>query len=205
MNTLYLASASPRRQELLKSIGVSFELLAPGADEDAEALETPPHARLAFRPEEYAQWAADQKLSAASKRLKARGLEEGRILSADTVVALGREVLGKPQDEAEAGYMLMRLSGREHEVFTAMSYYFSPFRNPVQRVVRTRVSFMELSEAQITNYVASGEPFGKAGAYAIQGLGASLVASVQGSLTNVIGLPLEECRQLLGTEANILI
>jgi septum formation protein len=200
MTRLYLASASPRRQSLLQSIGVQFELLVPGPEEDAEALEVPPQVAPAFSPEQYALWAADQKLDAARARLSLRGLPEGAILSADTVVALGKTVLGKPKDAMDAARMLAALSGKEHEVFTAMSYHYSPRRNPACMCVRTRVSFMKLSGQQITDYVNSGEPFGKAGSYAIQGLGASLVEQIHGSFTNVIGLPLTECRSLLDTK-----
>ena len=190
---LYLASASPRRIELLTQMGVRFEMLLAGADEDAEALEVQfPNET----PLSYVKRVSLLKQSAAEKRLTKKALTSAFVLCADTTVALGRNIYGKPADAAEASCTLHTLSGRTHRVLTAV-VVGQPGKAPLQAVSVSRVTFGQLSDALIERYVASGEPFGKAGAYAIQGGGGELVKSISGSASGIIGLPLWETRQLL--------
>ncbi len=193
---LYLASQSPRRRELLQQWGVSCELLLPEPGEDAEALE-------AVRPNEvparYVQRVTGLKLQAAVARLERQGLPPGAILCADTTVALGRQILGKPASGAEACRMLASLSGQTHQVFTAVALAF-PSQHGWQfgqALSRSRVAFAPLSAADIRRYVATGEPMGKAGAYAIQGVAAIWVERISGSYTGIVGLPAHETAHLL--------
>jgi septum formation protein len=193
---IYLASASPRRQELLRQIGVDFILLAPGADEDAEALERvlPGEAARA-----YVARVTQRKLEAAQVRLAQRDLPPAPILCADTTVALGRHMLGKPADAAEAEAMLKLLAGRSHRVLTAVSLQWSTAANAhtSHALSISRVQFAALSDAQIVAYVRSGEPFGKAGAYGVQGRAAGFIQHIGGSYSGIMGLPLFETTQLL--------
>ena len=189
---LYLASQSPRRRQLLDLIGATHELLLPGDDEDAEALEAERSGEL---PADYVQRVTRAKLAAARARIKARGLLPGAVLCADTTVALNRVILGKPRDPAEAQTMLQRLSGRTHRVLTAVSVHDG--RRAHHALHITKVRFARLPPAVIEAYVASGEPFGKAGAYAIQGALAGWVEAIDGSHSGVMGLPLFETTQLL--------
>ena len=189
---LYLASQSPRRQQLLTQIGVRFALLAPDPAEDAEALE----ARQGREsPQRYVQRVTGLKLDAALLRLRARGLPAGPVLCADTTVALGRDILGKPADAAQAAEMLAQLSGRTHRVMTAVALQSGRRRWAALSVSQVEVA--PLTRAQIRQYVASGEPMGKAGAYAIQGLAAMWVARIRGSHSGIVGLPLHETAELL--------
>lgn len=189
---LYLASQSPRRLELLRSLGISVEPLLAGPDEDAEALE-------AFRPGEapadYVARVARAKLDAARSRLVARGLADAPILAADTIVALGGKLLGKPRDAAEAQATLARLSGRTHRVLTAVTV--ARGNRTLRAISVSRVRFARLSQHAIERYVATGEPMDKAGAYAIQGGAAPFVRSIEGSYTGIVGLPLYETVRLL--------
>ena len=189
---LYLASQSPRRLQLLAQIGVVPMLLLPGADEDAEALEAVQPGEL---PAAYVQRVTAAKLQAAVARHRQRGLAPGAILCADTTVALGRRILGKPADAAEAAATLARLSGRTHRVLTAVAVQAG--RRRWQGVQVSQVRFAALPPAVIRAYVASGEPFGKAGSYAIQGALAGWVAHIAGSHSGIMGLPLFETAQLL--------
>jgi septum formation protein len=191
---LYLASQSPRRRQLLDLIGARHELLLPGADEDAEALELERPGEL---PADYVQRVTRAKLAAACRRLRARGLPPGVVLCADTTVALNRVILGKPRDAKEAQAMLAGLSGRTHRVLTAVSVHNS--RRAQHALSITKVRFAELPRAVIAAYIASGEPFGKAGAYAIQGALAGWIERIDGSHSSVVGLPLFETTQLLKT------
>ena len=189
---VYLASQSPRRQQLLQQLGVRFELLLPDASEDAEALE-------AVRPgegaEAYVRRVTHAKLSAARQRLLRRGLPAAPLLSADTTVALGRAILGKPTDAGEACAMLARLSGRWHRVLSGVAV--TQGARSALRLNVSRVRFAKLPRATIDAYVASGEPFGKAGAYAIQSALAGWVERIDGSHSGIMGLPLFETAQLL--------
>ena len=189
---IYLASQSPRRRQLLEQIGVRHELLLPGADEDAEGLEAE---RLGELPTDYCERVTRAKLSAARARLQSRGLPNAAILCSDTTVALGRRILGKPVDAADACATLRLLSGKTHRVITAVAV--SAGRRPLLAVCVSRVHFAELPEVVIQAYVASGEPFGKAGAYAIQSSLAAWVAHIEGSYSGIMGLPLFETAQLL--------
>ncbi len=189
---LYLASQSPRRRQLLLQIGVAHELLLPSDDEDADALEA---VRPGELPASYVQRVTRAKLQAAVLRLRRRGDAPAPILCADTTVALGRQILGKPADAAQARAMLQALSGRTHRVLTAVAVYDGRRSRAALQV--SHVRFAPLPAAAIDAYVASGEPFGKAGAYAIQGGIASWVAHIDGSHSGIMGLPLFETAALL--------
>ena len=189
---VYLASQSPRRSQLLEQIGVRHELLLPDADEDAESLEVMLSNEA---PSSYVKRVTQLKLDAALLRLKKRGLAPALIICSDTTVALGRTVYGKPQDAREARQMLAELAGKTHRVLTAVAIGTS--RKRVQAMSESRVMFAPLSAAQIKAYVASGEPMGKAGAYAVQGRAAAFIAHISGNYSGIMGLPLFETRQLL--------
>jgi len=189
---IYLASQSPRRRQLLQQIGVAHELLLPAPDEDAEALE----AELAQETAaDYVRRVTRLKLQAACRRRRQRGLAAAPVLAADTTVALGRRILGKPADATDAVAMLSALSGRMHRVLTAVAVHDG--RQVHAALSVSRVRFAALTPAQIEAYVASGEPFGKAGAYAIQSQAAAWVAHIDGSYSGIMGLPLYETAQLL--------
>ena len=211
---VYLASQSPRRRELLAQIGVEHRLLVAGPEEDAEALEAE---RANELPAAYVERVTRAKLRAARQRLAARGLPAAPILCADTTVALGRRILGKPADAADAARTLALLSGRTHRVITAVAVAWvgagagaragptaeAMARNgagrPPTRLLAnvSHVRFVALSARQIDRYVASGEPFGKAGAYAIQSRAAAWIERIDGSYTAIMGLPLHETATLL--------
>ncbi len=191
-NFLYLASQSPRRRQLLEQIGVAHQLLLPDPQEDAEALEA---LQPGEAPARYVQRVTGLKLDAALARLKAQGLPAAPVLCADTTVALGREILGKPQDAAEARAMLARLAGQTHRVLTAVAV-----QKGRQRLAALSVSwvrFAPMTAAQIRAYVDTGEPMGKAGAYGVQGRAASHIAHIRGSHSGIMGLPLYETAELL--------
>ena len=195
---IYLASQSPRRQELLKQIGVRFEMLLPTSDEDSESIETP-------LPQEKARVYVERvtlaKSAAALTRWQSSGLPWAPILCADTTVSLPNspdgEILGKPSDVTDAARILNMLSGKVHEVLTAVAVTLAPTEIPKILIQVSRVQFAELSPTQIDAYIASGEPFGKAGAYGIQGLGGGFIPFIQGSYSGIMGLPLYETQQLL--------
>jgi septum formation protein len=189
---IYLASQSPRRRQLLEQIGVRCELLLPDATEDAEALEAE---RAGELPLAYVQRVTRAKLHAASQRLTQRGLSPAPILCSDTTVALGRRIHGKPQDAADAAAILQQLSGRTHRVITAVAV--ASGKSESLAVSTSRVTFTEIDASTIERYIASGEPFGKAGAYAIQGAAGAWVARIDGSYTGIMGLPLFETAELL--------
>lgn len=189
---VYLASQSPRRAQLLKQLGVAHGLLLADGGEDTEALE-------AVLPREsasaYVQRVTALKLDAAVQRLARRGLVAAPVLCADTTVALGGRILGKPADAQEAREMLAQLSGRTHRVLTAIALQAQERRLAALSV--SQVRFAELTPAQIDAYVADGEPMGKAGAYAIQGRAGAFVARISGSHSGIMGLPVFETAQLL--------
>jgi septum formation protein len=189
---IYLASQSPRRRQLLAQLGVRHELLLPGDDEDAEGLE---NALNNEAPAHYVQRVTALKLDAALARMKRRGLAAAPVLCADTTVALGRTIYGKPADEADARRMLAELAGQPHRVLTAVA--IGTARKRVQALSESRVTFAAMSPAQIRAYVASGEPVGKAGAYAVQGQAAAFIAHISGSYSGIMGLPMYETAQLL--------
>jgi len=189
---VYLASQSPRRRQLLDQLGVRHEPLLPGADEDAESLE-------AERPNElplaYVERVTRAKLAAAIARHARRGLPPAPILAADTTVALGTRLLGKPLDAVDAARTLALLSGRTHRVITAVALHAGRQARLATSV--SKVRFAAMPADAIDAYVASGEPFGKAGAYAIQGPIAGWIERVEGSYSGIMGLPLHETARLL--------
>ncbi|KFZ37829.1 septum formation inhibitor Maf [Shewanella mangrovi] len=185
---LVLASASPRRRELLAQLGLavadfSFAVLATDIDESARQGEAATDfvSRLA--------------LEKAQAGLALCGDTQAVVLGSDTIVVAGDTVLGKPQDATDAFAMLRRLSGASHRVMTAVALVSAT--KTVSTLVTTQVTFTAMSDAQIHAYIASGEPMDKAGAYGIQGLGGSFVERIDGSYSAVVGLPLVETRSLL--------
>lgn len=189
---VYLASQSPRRKQLLEQWGVRCELLLPDDHEDAEGLED---VRPGEAPAAYVRRVTRLKLEAAVARLQRRGWPGGPVLCADTTVALGRDILGKPSSKADAQRILQRLSGQKHQVLTAVAV---AHRGQVwQALSRSQVTFAELSPADIRRYVATGEPMGKAGAYGIQGHGGLFISHIAGSYTGIMGLPAFETAQVL--------
>ena len=189
---VYLASQSPRRRQLLEQIGVRYELLLPSPDEDAEALELllPGEAPLT-----YVKRVTQLKLEAAMARLRARNLPKGPVLCADTTVALGREVLGKPENTQDALRILKKLSGNTHRVLTAVA--IGDGKRRVSSVSISTVTFASMTPSQLKAYVASGESIGKAGAYGVQGLAAAHISAIKGSYSGIMGLPLFETAALL--------
>lgn len=195
---IYLASQSPRRQELLKQIGVQFEMLVPDLSEDSESIELPlPHEKA----RNYVERVTIAKSKAALRRWQKLQLPWAPILCADTTVSLPHsqdgEILGKPLDDVDAARILAMLSGKTHEVLTAVALTIKPSEEPICLVQVSQVEFASLSSEQIKDYIASGEPFGKAGAYGIQGLGGTLIPSIRGSYSGIMGLPLFETTLLL--------
>lgn len=189
---IYLASQSPRRSQLLEQLDVKHTLLLPTADEDAEAIE-------AVLPDEepdiYVQRVTSLKLQAALARLKHRHLAEAPVLCADTTVALDGVICGKPVNTADAERMLRMLSGRTHDVYTAIAIGFE--NHQLTACSTSKVSFSTLSDQDINSYITSGEPMGKAGAYAVQGRAAAFISRIEGSYTGIMGLPLFETANLL--------
>lgn len=180
---LILASASPRRRQLLKQIGLQFEVIPSRADEEQLAGESP--------EEHVIRLSRDKALEVAM-----RPEADGRwYLGSDTIVLCDNRILGKPRNHDEAADMLRMLSGRSHRVLSGFALLDRKTDQQICESVSTRVQFRQLTETEITRYIASGEPDDKAGAYAIQGLGVCFVAGIEGSYTNVVGLPL--CRLTL--------
>ena len=189
---IYLASQSPRRRQLLEQIGVRCELLLAHEDEFAESLEVQlPNEK----PAAYVQRVTLLKLQAAQKRLKLRQLPVAPILCADTTVAMGSMVYGKPAHDRDARRMLAELAGRSHRVLTAVAVAKG---NKAELLLsQSRVTFAALSRLDIAAYVQSGEPRGKAGAYAVQGRAAGFIRHISGSYSGIMGLPLYETMHLL--------
>jgi septum formation protein len=190
--SIYLASQSPRRAQLLELLGVKYELLLPGKEEDAEGIEV---ALKNEAPAAYVVRVTGLKLDAAIARMKLRGLPLRAVICSDTTVAMGRVIYGKPENEADAVRMLSALSGKTHRVLTAVAMQSGKKR--VQALSVSMVTFAAMSQKQIKAYVASGEPMGKAGAYAIQGRAAAYVSHISGSYSGIMGLPMHETAQLL--------
>lgn len=183
---IYLASASPRRRELLGQIGIPFERIACEIDEI-------PLPGEAARP--YVERLARAKAAAGIAAAQAAGLPTRLLLAADTTVALEGQILGKPIDTADARAMLAQLSGSTHEVLTGVA--ISDGQRCEYQLSCSMVRFRQLSAAEIAAYVASGEPLDKAGSYGAQGLGAVLIEEIRGSFSGVVGLPLAETVALL--------
>jgi septum formation protein len=192
---IYLASRSPRRRELLTQMGVRFEplMFREGQRQDPDTDEA---VRTAELPDDYVRRVTLMKAQAAWQRvIMRRGLQRKPVLAADTTVALANEVLGKPADRADAERILKLLSGTQHRVLTAVAVQVE---GRVELVVsESRVTFGALDEARIASYVASGEPFDKAGAYGIQGRAGAFIERLEGSYSGVMGLPLYETANLL--------
>ena len=190
---IYLASASPRRRELLKQVGVHFEVLLlrthhPRCDVDEAPL-------LGERPEDYVVRVARAKAEAGCKHLHERHLPRFPVLAADTTVTVDGDIIGKPDGREDAEAILQRLSGKTHQVMTGIAV---AFENRIESTLSiTHVEFKQLDAEEIRRYVATGEPHDKAGAYAIQGRGAIFISCIEGSYSGVMGLPLFETAQLL--------
>lgn len=183
---LILGSASPRRHEILQQLGLRFRVVPPGIDEP------PPRGEA---PHEYARSLAELKADHVGRKPEAE--RSGYVLGADTIVVLAERVMGKPRDDADALEMLRSLSGNRHEVITAVSLVY-PRQGVFDTIaVRTQVTLRTLDEQTLRRYVASGESRDKAGAYAAQGLGAGLLERIEGSYSNVVGLPAAETIELL--------
>jgi septum formation protein len=175
-------------------MGVRYELLLAAPDEDAESLE---REIAGEAPLTYVKRVTQLKLEAAVKRMQARHLKAAPVLCADTTVALGRVILGKPENAQDAVRILKTLSGQTHRVLTAVAVASGRQRHLSVSVSKVTFAPMKLSE--IKAYVATGEPFGKAGAYGIQGMAAAYISDIQGSYTGIMGLPLFETAELLKT------
>ena len=189
---VYLASQSPRRRELLSQLGVTHALLVADDDEDAESLE----AELPREPpRRYVERVTVLKANAAHGRRIARALPDAPILVGDTTVALGSSILAKPVDADDARRMLRLLAGRTHRVYTAIALVVNGRTSSALSV--SRVHMRAIDDDEIDEYIASGEPFGKAGAYAIQGRASAFVANISGSHSGIMGLPLFETAALL--------
>jgi septum formation protein len=195
---VYLASQSPRRRQLLEQLGIRYELLLADDTEDAEALEVvlPNEA-----PRAYVQRVTLLKLEAALARMKRRGLPFAPVLCSDTTVALGKTILGKPDDAKHAAQILDALSGQTHRVLTSVAMgtlsKAGKLLKTEQALSVSNVRFAPLTRTQIQTYVSSGEPMGKAGAYAVQGRAAAYIEHISGSYSGIMGLPMFETAQLL--------
>ena len=184
--SLYLASQSPRRRELLQQIGVSFQVI------DAQVTEVPHDLEM---PEDYVLRLAREKAEAGLASLKRLQLPVKPVLGADTIVVINNEILEKPRDSEQAAVMLRKLSENTHQVMTAVAMVTEEHQQTKLSV--TDVVFRSLTEEEIKRYYQTGEPLDKAGSYAIQGLGAVFVQQIRGSYTGVVGLPIEQTVLLL--------
>ena len=186
MRKILLASHSPRRAHLLNQIGIPFTVMGSDVPEDVD-VPTDPEAHVLTLSRRKAEWAAER-------------IREGVVLGVDTIVVLDDCILGKPEDAAEAALMLRRLSGRWHRVFSGMTLIDVnnlPQARSTSDFCVTKVKMRPISEAEITRYVATGEPMDKAGAYGIQGKGAVFVERIEGCFYNVVGLPLSRLVRML--------
>jgi septum formation protein len=193
-NKIYLASKSPRRRELLRQVGIEFDLLvlrdaSPRGPDVTEIL----HDHES--PEDYVARVSKEKAEFAWDTLMFRRLPPRPVLAADTIVVIDNQILGKPADEREAHATLAKLSGRTHTVFTSIAVHHQ--RTALQVTQRSEVSFTELSKEQIRYYCASAEPYDKAGGYGIQGSAAKFISHINGSYSGIMGLPIFETIQLL--------
>jgi len=181
---LVLASSSQRRKELLESVGIPFQIMAPSSDESILNKEN---------PKDYALRLATEKAISVSQRVERDCL----VIGADTIVLVDREILGKPSDGKEAFTMLQKISGRTHSVLTAFSIVQPQDKVLHSEAVETRVRVKTLEPYEIQGYIKTTEPMDKAGAYGIQGIGAFMITGISGSYTNVVGLPLVEVLEAL--------
>jgi septum formation protein len=192
LDFVYLASLSPRRRQLLEQLGVRYELLLPDEREDAEALEV---VLKNEAPAAYVKRVTNLKLDAALARLKRRQLTPAPVLCSDTTVALGRTIYGKPDGNQDAQRMLAELVGHTHRVLTAVAVQSG--RQRLEALSISKVTFEGMTRKQISAYTATGEPLGKAGAYAVQGRAARYITSISGSYSGIMGLPIRETALLL--------
>jgi septum formation protein len=176
---IVLASSSPRRRELLSTLGLGFDVIHPSSDETVLKNET---------PEDFALRVSAEKASSVSTTLG----DGVVVIGADTIVVVDGEILGKPGDGGEACSMLRKLSGKEHHVYTAFSIVRPKNEILHSEIVDTRVRVKTLAASEIEGYIKTGEPMDKAGAYGIQGIGSFMVRGFEGSYSNVVGLPVEE-------------
>ena len=189
---VYLASQSPRRQALLDQIGVAYQVLLPSDPAAAEALEAVLPQEPALR---YVKRVTRLKVQAAMRQIHQQSLPFAPVLCADTTVVVDRQILGKPANAVQATDMLRLLSGKAHEVLTAVAIGHN---QDIQLALsRSRVKFAPMTAADIQDYVASEEPMGKAGAYAIQGRASAFISHVSGSYSGIMGLPLYETTLLI--------
>ncbi len=189
MSNIYLASSSPRRKELLTQVGIDFIVISPQCDESAD-IELP-----------------DELVEEFSRRKSLAGLEmikkmpdvptDSIVIGADTVVAYDGIILGKPKDDINAFNMLKMLSGNTHEVYTGVTLTYLDGRAPVTFSERTEVTFYELTDKEIEDYISTTEPMDKAGSYGIQGYGATLVEKIHGDYFNIVGLPIARLARML--------
>lgn len=180
---LILASSSPRRKEILEKEGFEFEIILPdNVGENKVSLDPVNHVLELSR----------KKAESVAKRLK-----EGLILGADTIVVLDGEILGKPKDEKEAQVILKKLGGKAHKVYTGLTLINKSNDKVLSDYDSTKVFFNQLEDEDISNYITTGEPLDKAGAYGIQGMGSFLVHHIEGNLDNVIGLPMKKLKEML--------
>ncbi len=189
MSNIYLASSSPRRKELLTQVGIDFTVISPQCDESAD-IELP-----------------DELVEELSRRKSLAGLEmikkmpdvstDSIVIGADTVVAYDGIILGKPKDDINAFNMLKMLSGNTHEVYTGVTLTYLDGRAPVTFSERTEVTFYELTDKEIEDYISTAEPMDKAGSYGIQGYGATLVEKIHGDYFNIVGLPIARLARML--------
>lgn len=186
MSKIYLASTSPRRQALLRQLGISFEVMAPDVAEQRLANEA---------GATYVTRLATEKARQASRLVQQRRLPSRPVLAADTCILLDDEILGKPRDRADGEAMLRRLSGREHTVLTAVAIVHSNVEHVALSM--STVRFRPLTEDEVIHYWDTEEPRDKAGAYALQGRAAAFVSNIDGSYSGIVGLPLYEVAQLL--------
>ncbi len=187
----YLATRSPRRRELLAQAGFAYAQLPLGA---ADVDETPRAGEAAV---DYVLRVACDKAAAGWRAVKTGGLTVLPVLTADTTVVVDGAILGKPEDAAHARELLQRLSGRVHQVYTAVA--LANAAGPATRLSTSTVEFRGIAQTEIEHYVATGEPLDKAGAYAVQGRAAIFIKSISGSYSGIMGLPLFETAELLGT------
>lgn len=196
MNKFILASASPRRKEILKNIGLDFEVIVSEADENIENADS-------ISADLYVQELALIKASAVAKKISKS--KKALIIAADTIVTLDDNILGKPRDEEEAFLMLKALSGRAHDVYTGLCVMRISDGKASCRNVKTEVVFKELTDEKIWEYIKTKEPMDKAGAYGIQGLGALLIEKINGDYHNVVGLSVSALSDLLEEEFEVNI
>ena len=193
MNKFILASASPRRKELLGAIGLDFAVIVSEADESSVSKE--------LEPSLYVQELAMLKAAATAKTIV--DYKETIVIAADTIVTLDGKILGKPLDENDAFKMLKALSGRVHEVYTGYCVMRIADGFSVCRAVKTEVAFKELTDDKINRYIATKEPMDKAGAYGIQGMGGLLIEKINGDYQNVVGLPVSALIDTLEKEFEV--